>query len=101
LAKRDGVLPKRLKEARERKEVSQRGLGIRAGIHPDSASSRINQYEHGVHEPDYATLERLAAVLEVPTAYLYADDDLLAELILLLHAASESQKRKILRLLSE
>jgi transcriptional regulator with XRE-family HTH domain len=99
VAQRDGVFPKRLKAARERKDLSQRRLGILAGIHQDSASSRINQYEHGVHEPDYGTLERLAGVLDVPTAYLYAEDDLLAELILLLHAAPDNQKRKILRAL--
>ena len=61
----------------------------------------VNQYEHGKHEPDYGTLQRLAAVLDVPTAYLYAEDDLLAEVILLLHPTSDAQKRKVLRLLSE
>jgi transcriptional regulator with XRE-family HTH domain len=101
LAQRRGILPTRLKEARERKNISQRQLGILAGIHRDSASSRINQYEHGKHEPDYGTLQRLAAVLDVPTAYLYAEDDLLAEVILLLHPTSDAQKRKVLRLLSE
>lgn len=101
MASSDGVLPKRLQEARKRKDLSQRRLGILAGIHQDSASSRINQYEHGIHEPDYGTLQRLAAVLDVPTAYLYAEDDLLAEAILLLHTASDAQKRKIIRLLSE
>lgn len=70
------------------------------GIHEDSASSRINQYEHGKHEPDYGTLQRLAEVLEVPTAYFYADNDLLAELILLLDSVPDSQKRKILRALT-
>jgi len=35
--------------------------------------------------------------LEVPTAYFYAENDLLAELILNLDSVSDSQKRKILR----
>jgi transcriptional regulator with XRE-family HTH domain len=67
------------------------------GLHEDSASSRINQYEHGKHEPDYGTVQRLAEVLEVPSAYFYAENDLLAELILHLDTVSDSQKRKILR----
>jgi transcriptional regulator with XRE-family HTH domain len=100
LARREWVLTTRLRQARERKEFSQRRLGILIGIHEDSASSRINQYEHGKHEPDYRTLERLAQVLEVPTAYFYAENDLLAELILHLDTASDSQKRKILRALT-
>ena len=70
------------------------------GIHEDSASSRINQYEHGKHEPDYGTVQRLAEVLEVPTAYFYAENDLLAELILHLDSVSDSQKRKIFRTLT-
>ena len=70
------------------------------GIHEDSASSRINQYEHGKHEPDYRTVQRFAEVLEVPTAYFYAENDLLAELILHLDSISDSQKRKVLRALT-
>jgi transcriptional regulator with XRE-family HTH domain len=99
LARREWVFTTRLKQARERKDLSQRRLGILMGIHEDSASQRINQYEHGKHEPDYRTLQRLAQVLEVPTAYFYAEDDLLAELILHLDSASDFQKRKILRAL--
>ena len=67
------------------------------GIHPDSASQRINQYEHGRHEPDYGTVKRLADVLEVPTAYFFAEDDLLAELILLLALTTDTVKRRVLR----
>ena len=94
------MIATRLRQARERKELSQRRLGILAGIHVDSASSRINQYEHGKHEPDFGTLERLAGVLGVPTAYFYAVDDLLAEAILALEKLSESEKRKLIRKLA-
>lgn len=97
MARREWVFTIRLKQARERKDLSQRRLGILMGIHEDSASSRINQYEHGKHEPDYGTVQRLAEVLEVPTAYFYAENDLLAELILHLDSLSDSQRRKILR----
>lgn len=100
MARREWVFTIRLKQARERKGLSQRRLGILMGIHEDSASSRINQYEHGKHEPDYGTVQRLAEVLEVPTAYFYAENDLLADLILRLDSVSDSQKRKILRTLT-
>ena len=97
MERREWVLTVRLKHARQRKELSQRRLGILIGIHEDSAGSRINQYEHGVHEPDFRTLQRVAKALEVPTAYFYAEDDLLADLILLLDSASDGVKRRILR----
>lgn len=74
-------LPKRLKEARIAVKLSQKELGIAAGIDPFSASPRINQYETGKHTPDFLTLKRLSEVLSVPTAYFYAEEDTLAEII--------------------
>lgn len=76
------VVAKRLKEARLRAEISQKQLGIKAGIDEFSASARINQYERGKHTPDFATVERLAKVLKVPTPFFYARDNDLAEVIL-------------------
>ena len=76
------VVAKRLKEARLRAALSQKQLGIKAGFDEFSASPRINQYERGKHTPDYSTVERLARVLRVPTPYLYAREDELAETIL-------------------
>jgi transcriptional regulator with XRE-family HTH domain len=99
LARREWIFTVRLKQSRERKDLSQRRLGILIGIHPDSASSRINQYEHGKHEPDYRTVQRIAKVLEVPTAYFYAEDNLIAELILRLDSVSDAARRKLLRTL--
>ena len=74
-------LPKRLKEARLSAKLSQKELGIAAGIDPFSASPRINQYETGKHTPDFLTLKKLAEVLSVPTAFFYAEEDRLAEMI--------------------
>jgi transcriptional regulator with XRE-family HTH domain len=76
------VLAKRLKEARIRAGLTQERLGVLAGIDEMSASARMNQYERAKHEPDWLTVQRLAAVLQVPVAYLYADDDATAELLL-------------------
>lgn len=90
---------KRLKEARLAKGVSQKGLGILAGIDEFAASARINQYERGKHVPDYQTAGRLAKVLEVPVTFLFADDDELAEMILLFNQASGRKRAKARRTL--
>ena len=89
------VIAKRLREARERKGLSQKALGIAAGIDEFSASPRINQYERGKHVPDLLTLEKLASVLAVPVAYFLADDDDLAELLTLLNALPRTEWRDV------
>lgn len=75
-------LARRLREARSEKGFSQKQLGILIGIDPSSASPRINQYESGKHLPDYRIAVRLADCLDIPVTYLYAADDLLAQMIL-------------------
>ncbi|MHB1273969.1 MAG: helix-turn-helix domain-containing protein [Rhodanobacter sp.] len=72
---------RRLREAREAYGISQRALGIEAGLDEFVASTRVNRYETGVHQPDLQTLQRLAAILKLPVAYFYAEDDELAQLI--------------------
>ena len=75
------IYSRRLREAREAHDISQRALGIKAGLDEFVASTRVNRYETGVHQPDLQTLQRLAAVLQLPVAYFYAEDDELAQLI--------------------
>lgn len=87
---------KRLKAARLAIGMSQRALGIAAGIDEGVASTRVNRYELGVHAPDVGTSSRLAEVLGVPTAFLYCEDDDLSELIMLVSKA-DSKKLKALR----
>lgn len=87
---------KRLKQARLRAGLSQRQLGIEAGIDAFSASPRINQYEKGRHTPDFSTARRLASVLDVPTPYLFAEDDTVADIILVLGSLSLRDRRKML-----
>ena len=82
------VYSRRLREAREAYGISQRILGIEAGLDDFVASTRINRYETGVHQPGLQTLQQLAAVLDLPVAYFYAEDDELARLI------REFQRRK-------
>ncbi|WP_024870466.1 helix-turn-helix domain-containing protein [Pseudoxanthomonas suwonensis] len=76
------VYSRRLREAREALGISQKALGIQAGLDEFVASTRINRYETGVHQPDLHILKRLAEVLDRPLAYFYAEDDDLAEVIL-------------------
>ncbi|MQP74297.1 helix-turn-helix domain-containing protein [Stenotrophomonas sp. MYb238] len=71
----------RLREARETYGISQRNLGIKAGLDDFVASTRVNRYETGVHQPDLQTLQRIADVLDLPVAYFFAEDDELAEMI--------------------
>ncbi len=71
----------RLKQARLAAGLSQKQLGIQAGIDEFVASTRINRYELGVHMPDYLTAQNLAKVLGVSAAFLYAPEDDVAELI--------------------
>jgi len=90
---------KRLKEARLEKGISQKKLGILAGIDQFSASARINQYERDKHIPDYSTATRLADALEVPVTFLFADNEELAELILGFSKSSEQVKEKVKNIL--
>lgn len=85
------IVARRLREARERKGLSQRALGIAAKIKEESASPRINQYEQGRHAPDFLTLTNLASVLAVPLPYFYTEDEQLAKLLLLLHDLPRSE----------
>jgi transcriptional regulator with XRE-family HTH domain len=90
------VFGSRLKEARLRAGLSQKSLGIAAGLDPFVASTRINRYELGIHKVDYPFACRLAAELSVPAAYFYADDAELAELILLYGQASKRARTRLL-----
>jgi len=89
-------IPMRLKEARNKTGLSQKELGIRAGIDEFSASPRINQYETGKHTPSYATLLQLGEVLNVPAPYFYCEDDRLAQLILAYAQLSMKEQNQLL-----
>jgi len=91
------VFQRRLKQAREARELSQKNLGIEAGIDPFVASSRINRYEQGVHEPDMATVQRLAKALHVPLPYLFATDDKMAAMILAFDKLSPAERERVLQ----
>jgi transcriptional regulator with XRE-family HTH domain len=91
------VFSKRLRQAREDAGLSQKELGILAGLDPFVASTRINRYEQGVHAADLATAKRLAKALGVPLAYLYADNDRLARMIRAFSKLDAAEQEKILK----
>ena len=91
----------RLKQARVAAGLSQKSLGIEAGIDQFVASTRINRYELGVHKPDLLTAKNLAKALGVPVAFFYADEDEIADLIYRYSKAKPSVQQKIPSLLSD
>jgi len=89
---------KRFKEARTNAGLSQKALGIRAGLDEFVASTRINRYEQAVHDVDLLTAHKLASILDVPLAYFYVEDDQLAEIVLRFPKLDARTREKLLRL---
>ena len=90
----------RLKQARVAAGLSQKNLGIEAGIDQFVASTRINRYELGVHKPDLLTAKNLAKALGVPVAFFYADEDEIADLIYRYSKADAEAKAQVVQLLA-
>ena len=92
MAKKKSPISQRLREARVGADLSQKMLGIKAGIDQFSASARMNQYETDKHVPDFGTVKRIAKVLKLPTAYFYSEDNELAEVIKKWHLRKKGKK---------
>ena len=93
----------RLAQARQLRDLSQRALGDRMGLGKQKGSSRINRYEHQVTAIGFDNLEALAKILEVPPAYLLADNATMADVILALSQARprhQEQLKQVLAVLS-
>ncbi|SSF10016.1 helix-turn-helix domain-containing protein [Klebsiella pneumoniae] len=90
------IFCKRLKEARLAAGLSQKKLGIAAGIDEFVASTRINRYEKGVHEADIQTAQKLAQTLNVPLAYFYVENDQLATIVMNFDKLSEEDIENII-----
>jgi len=95
------VWARRVKEARLAAGLSQKELGIKAGLDPFVASTRINRYEVGVHKADFLISQRLAAILRIPVAYLYCSEDDLAVALIALHRLPPAKRRKAIKMLAE
>jgi transcriptional regulator with XRE-family HTH domain len=85
----------RLRNTRMAAGLSQRELGRRIGLLEEVVSSRVARYELGTSEPDFATVERLATALGVPSAWLLTDDATLAEIILAASRLSPERQRQL------
>lgn len=91
------IVAKRLKEARQQAKLSQKSLGIAAGIDEFSSSARMNQYETGKHVPDIVTLKRIAKILAVPLAYFYAEESDLAEMLIIYGRLNKEARTELTR----
>jgi transcriptional regulator with XRE-family HTH domain len=91
------IFGRRLKNARLAMGLAQDKLGVQIGLDESSSSARMSRYESGVHEPSYLTAINIANALEVPTAYLYCEDDELAEMILLIGELSSDERKNLIK----
>ena len=97
---KENPIPVRLKEARNRANITQKNLGIRIGMEINSASARMNHYEKGRHTPDIDTLQRMADELGVPLNYFFCESESSAELACLIAKLDESEKLTLIKNLS-
>jgi len=92
----------RLKQARDLRGIaSQRALGVLMGLDKKLASSRVNRYETQVSGIDLDGLGQLAGVLGVPMAYLVAEDEATAAVVLALSKLTASQRIELAKQLSQ
>lgn len=89
-----GVFGRRLRMRREELGWSQEKVGVLIGIDESSSRARISRYELGVHEPAVPVAKLIAEALKVPLAYLYCEEDQVAELLLALGQLGASARRQ-------
>ncbi|WP_323635481.1 helix-turn-helix transcriptional regulator [Pectobacterium polaris] len=88
------MIPKRLKAARLRANLTQEKLGVLAGIEEATAYSRLSHYENGTHKPTFELVCEFARVLNVPECYFYIVEDEFAEDVLNLYLDRARRKEK-------
>ncbi len=71
------------------------------GLDKKLASSRVNRYENETSGIDLDGLGKLAEVLGVPIAYLVAEDEVVAEIILSLSRMTPDQRAATAKRLKE
>lgn len=87
------IVGRRMRLRREELGLSQEKVGVRIGIDESSSRARISRYELGTHEPPVETARLIAKALGVPLAYLYCDEEDVAQLLKELATQSASQRR--------
>jgi transcriptional regulator with XRE-family HTH domain len=91
------IVAQRLKQARTNADISQKQLGILAGMEETAASARMNRYERSEREPDIQTLTAIAAVLNLPPSFFYAIDDDEAELLTAFHRLKKTHRAQVVK----
>lgn len=83
------------------RSLSQRALGalVDKDQSKDKGAVRVNRYEQQVNRADMDSAAELAKALNVPVAYLFADDDQLAEVILTFSKLSQIDRINFLKVL--
>ncbi|RAP56854.1 hypothetical protein BTJ49_11900 [Oleiagrimonas sp. MCCC 1A03011] len=76
--------------------LSQRALGGLVAGDKANGSVRINRYEQEVNRADMDTAAALARALNVPLAYLFAEDDDQAQLLLAFAKLSDRERSDLL-----
>jgi transcriptional regulator with XRE-family HTH domain len=90
------IFATRLKAARILRGLSQRALAGLVSDDKANGSVRINRYEQQVNRADMDTAAMLATALDVPLAYLFAEQDDQAEMLLAFAQLSKSERTKLL-----
>jgi transcriptional regulator with XRE-family HTH domain len=75
------IFGQRLRAARQKARLTQAELGDRLGL-VEHGAVRISRFECGRHTPDIGFVEKMAAVLKVPSFYFYCADEALARMFL-------------------
>ena len=88
------IVGRRLRERRDALGLAQEKVGVAIGLDESSARARISRYELGVHEPPFPTVKLLANVLEVPTPYMYCEDEDIARLLLAIYRIPTVQRNQ-------
>ncbi|QFY44941.1 helix-turn-helix transcriptional regulator [Candidatus Methylospira mobilis] len=84
-----------MREARNRLGMPQDRLGVLIGLDEGCSSARISRYETGVHEPPFDVAKKIARMLEVPVAYLFCEDDWMADMLLSLDALTVGERAQM------
>ena len=90
----------RLKQARIEAGLSQRQVGIKAGIVADTAKNRVSHYETRVSVPPLDTLKQLAVALDKPLAWFFASEDE-QHLLSSLYAAPSERRAELVVLIEK
>ncbi|MGE6339047.1 helix-turn-helix domain-containing protein [Acidovorax sp. NPDC077664] len=83
-----------MRSRREELGWSQEKVGVLIGIDESSSRARISRYELGTHEPPVKTARQIADALGVPLAYLYCEEDEVAQLLFVLWTLTPSLRHR-------